>query len=81
MLERLVEQQKAIKCYFADEKDVNISDLTPDEWQFIHWLIDVLQSAEAAATTLSGDQYCTMSVMIPLLSAMIVELKTIIPQS
>jgi hypothetical protein len=46
-------------------------------WKLLDTLIDILQPVEAATRMLSGDKYATLSLVIPMISAMIFKLKKI----
>ena len=76
MCERLLEMKSALNLFLVEE-DTNLCGLTNSEWKLLDSLIDILQPVEAATRMLSGDKYSTLSLVIPMISAMIVNLKKI----
>ena len=74
MLERLHEQKLAINKYF-DDHDPSLDELTSEDWKLMDHLVNVLQPFEEATRTLSGDKYCTLSLVLSLISAVIVKLR------
>ena len=73
MIERLLEQKSAILVY-TNEEQAHESDISTEDYKLMDNLVDVLEPAEAATTALSGEKYSTLSVLIPLLTAMVVQL-------
>jgi hypothetical protein len=74
MIERLLEQKSAILVY-TNEEQAHESDISTEDYKLMDNLVDVLEPAEVATTALSGEKYSTLSVLIPLLTAMVVQLK------
>ena len=77
MLERLVEQKKAINMFFTDESEAELDELTSNEWRLMDCLLSILQPAESATRVLSGDKYCSASLVIPIVTAMVVNIKMV----
>ena len=46
-------------------------DLTPTEWVAAEQVIEVLHAVEAVNTTLCGEQYVTLSWVVPMLSGLV----------
>ena len=64
--------------FFNDDKtEVDIECLTNNDWKLIDQLINLLQPCEAATRMLSGDKYCTSSLVIPVVTSMLVSLRSI----
>ena len=76
MCERLIELKPALNLFFVEE-ECRIEGLNAMVWKLLDTLIDILQPVEAATRMLSGDKYATLSLVIPMISAMIVKLKKI----
>ena len=74
MCERLFELKPALNLFFVEE-ECRIDGLNAMDWKLLDTLIDILQPVEAATRMLSGDKYATLSLVIPMISAMIVKLK------
>ena len=75
MLERLYEQKMAIKTFFNDSEDTSIEELNNAEWEIIDELINVLSPLEQATKYMSGDKYCSMSLIVAVMSGLVVKLK------
>ena len=78
MLERLVEQRRAINVYF-EENDSDIEMLSNADYKFIANLIKLLEPLEIATNELSGDKYSSISLVVPILTQLHVELKEMRP--
>jgi hypothetical protein len=76
MCERLIELKPALNLFFVEE-ECRIDGLNAMDWKLLDTLIDILQPVEAATRMLSDDKYATLSLVIPMISAMIVKLKKI----
>jgi hypothetical protein len=73
MMERLIEQKSAVNLYF-NENDCDVENLTNDEYKIMSNLTILLEPLELATKELSGDQYSTLSLVIPVLTQLEVEL-------
>ena len=72
MLDRILEQRKPITIVLAD---IDFENLDYSEWNLVEAIIEVLQPFEWATKTLSGDKYATLSMVIPLMSSILINLR------
>ncbi len=78
MLQRLVQLRLPVTAVLTDasaKKDEKLLLLKDKEWTLAESLVDVLAPAEAATRFLSGQQYVTSSVVLPLIVGLLVESK------
>jgi hypothetical protein len=75
MIERLYEQKSALSLFCSENPDLGVAELTNQEWRVLDSLINILEPLEAATRILSGDLYCNISLIIPLITGLIVQLK------
>ena len=72
-------KKRAINYVFElneeSREKTELVNLSSTEWKFIDSLIDVLQLLESARKTLCADKYCTVSLVIPLITAVTVSLR------
>jgi len=73
MLERLVEQQKAINLYSVERG--GIETLSTADWELVGRVVKILQPFYAATLELSADDAC-ISIMIPLVAMLQEKLST-----
>lgn len=66
MFERFVELEDAIKTTTALLDTANLPVLSPDDWKIIKQLTKILRPFEQATKEISGDEYMTASLVIPL---------------
>ena len=59
------------------ESEIELDELSSNEWRFMDGLLSILQSAESATKVLSGDKYCSASFVIPIVTAMVVNIKMV----
>ena len=74
MLDRLYEQRSCITIYIT-QNDSSIPIFTNTDCKLIENLIKVLAPLEMATFELSGDKYCSLSFVIPILTQIFVDLK------
>ena len=74
MLDRLYEQRSCIAIYVT-QNDCSIPILTNADCKLIENLLKVLAPLEMATVELSGDKYCSLSLVIPILTQIFVDLK------
>lgn len=65
MLDRFIELESAIKSTLA-LLDVELPALTFEEWKIVKQLCTVLKPFYTVTNTISGEMYCTVSMIIPL---------------
>lgn len=76
MIERLFEQKSSLNLYTSENPETDLPQLTNQEWRIIDGLINILEPMEASTRILSGDKYSTISLIIPLITGLIVSLKS-----
>lgn len=69
MLQRFVELEEAVKSTLAVIKK-ELPPLAPDDWNDIKELSHILKPFEDATKSLSGELYCTASLVIPICNGM-----------
>lgn len=77
MLQRFTQLQNAVKSTVALIKK-RLPILTHEEWKIIEDLCTILKPFEAATNTISGDRYCTASLMIPIINGLVDVSKTLL---
>ena len=70
---RLVEQKSAINLYF-DENESEVENLTNQDYKLMVDLLKLLEPLEIATKELSGDKYSSLSLVIPILTQLHVEI-------
>ena len=73
MIERLVEQKSTINLYF-DENESEVENLTNQDYKLMVDLLKLLEPLEIATKELSGDKYSSLSLVIPILTQLHVEI-------
>ena len=73
MMERLIEQKSAVNLNF-NENDCDVENLTNNEYKIMSNLAILLETLELATKELSGDKYSSLSLVIPVLTQLHVEL-------
>jgi hypothetical protein len=73
MMERLIEQKSAVNLNF-NENDCDVENLTNNEYKIMSNLAILLEPLELATKELWGDKYKTLSLDIPVLTQLHVEL-------
>ena len=65
MLERVLEQQRALYAVLMESKEKHVRALLPDagEWDVIEDLISILKPISDATQVLSGSKYATISLL------------------
>lgn len=74
MMERILEQRKPVTIVLAD---TDLDNLTNSEWNMVDAVIEILEPFEWATRALSADKYATLSMVIPLMSAILIRLRQI----
>ncbi|XP_065187650.1 E3 SUMO-protein ligase ZBED1-like [Sycon ciliatum] len=72
MLDRLVQLKVPVQLVLADmpDKDRRSMDLSADQWATAEHLLDFLRSVDQVTTSLGGEQYSTLSWLLPLPTAL-----------
>ncbi len=73
MLERILEQRRPV-TFVLTEANSNLELPTSNEWNWVESVLSVLEPFEWATRKLSADKYSTVSLIIPLMSAIILKL-------
>lgn len=68
--------KSSLNLLISENSDSDIPQLSNQEWRTIDGLINILEPLESATRALSGDKYCTISLIIPLMTGLIVRLKS-----
>ena len=68
MIQRLCEQQAAIYAVVRSHRDLLHLEHSPEEWRLLEDLCNILEPFKDATTSLSADQYPSLSALSPLLA-------------
>ncbi|XP_067635684.1 zinc finger BED domain-containing protein 4-like [Eurosta solidaginis] len=69
MVERFIKVEDAVKCTLA-LIDKELPRISPDEWSMLRDLVAVLRPFEQATNEISGQYYCTGSMVIPIVNGL-----------
>ncbi|CAG4954922.1 unnamed protein product [Parnassius apollo] len=64
LLERIIEQRRAISVYFAESRNLNFENLSSDQWEIVLQLIILLKPFEEV-TKITSSTYSPISDVIP----------------
>jgi hypothetical protein len=74
MLRRLLEKKLVIQQFF-NQTDLDIEDLSRDDFKLIELIVNILEAPEQATSLLSGSTYSSLSLIMPMMTAMLTELR------
>lgn len=71
MLKRLEEQKQALRSFFDDCEDIDVSieDLTPNEWKLLSELVKLLQPLEESTKRMCKSKFVSISLLLPIVMA------------
>jgi hypothetical protein len=70
----MIEQKSAITVYFV-KTDTELIQLSNSDWKFLEGLLSLLEPLEMATVELSGDKYCSLTLMVPIITQLHVDLR------